>query len=393
MGKLRFAALAAWVLSLSCLLAGSARAASAGDSLLVIAGVDSGGEKVTENYWNGFAVAGPDGQDYVLGSYYCYQDGASVSAAEFYAFNDAASAIATAEAADENGLFCLLRVEDGDGLSPIPMAEAAALAQGEAVTVVGLDWSGDFDMVAELVHSYDTTVTGSRESGGFALFSLADAAPNTGWESAMVLSDDGAVGMLLATDGMNEFFPMDYVLAYLGYETSGGTSGGEGSAPDPSGVTSGSAGGAAQIIFGIAIVLVAAALVFGIVSYRKKKAFFARELVEPLSAQVSAAPLSLSCTGGELAGMCVPLRSQVAIGRASACQLVYSAGAQGVSATHCIVRQSGDRAELTDLGSTCGTFVSGQRIAPNAPVSLAVGDSFYLGAPENSFTVIRQSAM
>jgi hypothetical protein len=403
MRKRALAVLAVCLLLFAALPAARAHADSAQEGLLVVVGVDSAGEKVTENYWNGFAVEGPDGQLYVMTGYYCYQDGVNVSAADYYAFNDKASALCTPEAADEDGLFCLLRAENSDGLTPIPMAEAATLSSGDAVTVLGFDWSKKFNTVADLLGSYETTVSGAQETGGYTVFTLADAAPSGDWESAVVLSSRGAVGMLLATEDMKQFFPMDYVLAYLGYETGGDTSGGSGGSDGsgsssgegsvPSGGAAAGGGSAPQIIFGIAIVLVAAALVFGITSYRKRRAFSARELVEPLATPETAPRLALRCTGGEFAGMCVPLEGQVAIGRAPSCQLVYSAGAQGVSATHCVLRPLGVGAELTDLGSSCGTFVNGARVAPNTPVSLREGDSFTLGAPENSFLLTRQGAM
>ena len=150
-------------------------------------------------------------------------------------------------------------------------------------------------------------------------------------------------------------------------------------------------GNSSSIIFGVAIAVVAALLIFGIRSYHRKKAFSEQELISPLTEPDKAQPLYMRCTGGEFAGMQIPLTSQVAIGRAGACQLVYASHAEGISATHCIVRMRGDRAELTDMASTCGTFVHGERIAPNAPVTLAPGDSFYIGKPENNFVITRQN--
>ena len=80
-------------------------------------------------------------------------------------------------------------------------------------------------------------------------------------------------------------------------------------------------------------------------------------------------------------------KAPVTIGRnATNCVIVFSEGSTGISGIHCSV--SFDSASgvftLTDLGSTYGTFlINGQKLAPNTPVFLKPGDSFFLGDKAN----------
>jgi pSer/pThr/pTyr-binding forkhead associated (FHA) protein len=52
------------------------------------------------------------------------------------------------------------------------------------------------------------------------------------------------------------------------------------------------------------------------------------------------------------------------------------------------VALSGGQVTLTDLGSSYGTFLAGgQKLAPNQPVTLRVGDRFYLGSEKEGFVI------
>jgi len=50
-----------------------------------------------------------------------------------------------------------------------------------------------------------------------------------------------------------------------------------------------------------------------------------------------------------------------------------------VSGTHAQIIAEDDVFRLTDLGSTNGTFLNGQRLNPNEPVVLQAGDEITLG--------------
>lgn len=78
---------------------------------------------------------------------------------------------------------------------------------------------------------------------------------------------------------------------------------------------------------------------------------------------------------GTAAGRVLLIESRkVTVGRSR--QADFTLGDDGVSRMHCGIASNGDTYELTDLGSTHGTFVNGARIER---VALAAGDRIQLG--------------
>ncbi len=92
---------------------------------------------------------------------------------------------------------------------------------------------------------------------------------------------------------------------------------------------------------------------------------------------------------GSFAGRRFSINGQVRIGRDPGCNdLVYPGGTPGISGQHCLVSLSGDQLTLTDLGSSYGTFLAGgKRLTPNQPVTLHIGERFYLGSETQSFVI------
>lgn len=92
---------------------------------------------------------------------------------------------------------------------------------------------------------------------------------------------------------------------------------------------------------------------------------------------------------GTFAGRRFAINGQVRIGRdPSANDLVYPDGSPGISGRHCVVTLAGGQVTLTDLGSSYGTFLAGGRkLTPNQPVTLRIGDRFYLGSEKESFII------
>lgn len=99
--------------------------------------------------------------------------------------------------------------------------------------------------------------------------------------------------------------------------------------------------------------------------------------------------LRLQGQSGAFAGRRFAINGQVRIGRDPAGNdLVYPNGAPGISGRHCLLTLSGGQVMLTDLGSSYGTFLAGgQRLAPNQPVTLRIGDRFWLGSEKESFII------
>ncbi len=87
-------------------------------------------------------------------------------------------------------------------------------------------------------------------------------------------------------------------------------------------------------------------------------------------------------------GVIVPVdKTMMLIGRSQECDIHFRKDAADVSRRHCRIEKQGNGLLLTDLGSTCGTFLRGERLTPNVPVLLRKGDTFTLGKANHSFTV------
>lgn len=100
------------------------------------------------------------------------------------------------------------------------------------------------------------------------------------------------------------------------------------------------------------------------------------------------------CVEGALQGQVYPLQVEsVLFGRDATCVVKFPPSAPGISAKHCQVDRQGEKVTITDLDSTYGTFVAdGRRLEPRQPVSLGVGDRFWLGSPDNRFELVVYSS-
>lgn len=146
------------------------------------------------------------------------------------------------------------------------------------------------------------------------------------------------------------------------------------------------------VIIGIAAAAIAVVVVVIIVLVKRKKP-------APVPAGAPAAPVMnpapagtevrIQGQSGTFAGRRFSINGQVRIGRDPAANdLVYPAGAPGISGRHCVVTLSGGQVMVTDLGSSYGTFLAGGRkLAPNQPMPLHIGDRFYLGTEKESFVI------
>lgn len=93
---------------------------------------------------------------------------------------------------------------------------------------------------------------------------------------------------------------------------------------------------------------------------------------------------------GDYAGKSIPLsRDPITIGRSRDCNLVMRNYVKGISKTHCAIRFSSGRGayQITDMGSTYGTYLNGRKIAPNTPQPLKRNDVIYLGSKRVGFRV------
>lgn len=97
----------------------------------------------------------------------------------------------------------------------------------------------------------------------------------------------------------------------------------------------------------------------------------------------------IQAQSGAFAGRRFAIINQVRIGRdPNRNDIVYPADTKGISGVHCVVGISNGQVTLMDLGSTYGTYLAqGQRLAANQPVTLRIGDTFYLATKDETFVV------
>ena len=79
-----------------------------------------------------------------------------------------------------------------------------------------------------------------------------------------------------------------------------------------------------------------------------------------------------------------PLDMPIVMGReAGRCNIVFATDTKGVSKVHCEIKSENGRVYLTDLGSTYGTLVNGEKqLRANETVELQMGDRFRIGKNE-----------
>ena len=96
---------------------------------------------------------------------------------------------------------------------------------------------------------------------------------------------------------------------------------------------------------------------------------------------------------GHFAGRRFALTGALRLGRLpDKNDLVFPADTTGVSGVHCVVRLTSGGATLTDLGSSFGTFLNGQnKLPPQQPTALKLGDTFALGSQRQTFRLERKS--
>lgn len=148
----------------------------------------------------------------------------------------------------------------------------------------------------------------------------------------------------------------------------------------------------------IAALLIGGGVVMLTLSPDKKKAAAGTAAVQKAAGENGAAAsgrAAIKGVTGKYAGQSFGLlNGRLVIGRDPAlCNIIYEKDTPGISGHHCEVAYdaAADCFTLTDMGSTYGTFLgSGKRLAPQAPVRLYPGDTFYLCDAGNKFSVTKE---
>lgn len=287
---------------------------------------------------------------------------------------------------------------------PVPGRTALPLLTDESTLEVGnrvyaLGYPGSSDQTEVGVYG-ERTVAGVEDvtitSGVVSRFTASatygntriiqhDATINHGNSGGPLINEDGAVvgintyglGQNVSTGDVNSYYTVriQYVMDKL----------------DELGIsydTYSRSGGGLPIIAVAAVAVIAVVVVVAVVLLKKKKPA-PQPAAAPVSGPAPAQDLRIQGESGAFAGRRFAINGQVRIGRdPGGNDLVYPDGTPGISGRHCVVTLRGGQVTLTDLGSSYGTFLAGgQKLAPNQPVTLRMGDRFYLGSEKETFVI------
>lgn len=162
-----------------------------------------------------------------------------------------------------------------------------------------------------------------------------------------------------------------------GTDSSGGTGGGT--------TTGGSNSDGGIPLIAIVAVVGAGAGVFFYLRKKKEKDNAGSGASSPSDGTAN----SLVGVGGEHAGLVIPINEPIVFGRdKNRCNMMFPSTAQGISSLHCQVSKINGKIEVTDLGSTYGTFLdNGTKLTPHVPQQLMPGQGFYLADRKYSYRI------
>lgn len=96
---------------------------------------------------------------------------------------------------------------------------------------------------------------------------------------------------------------------------------------------------------------------------------------------------SLVGEAGAFAGKRIHLKGKILVGRDNPKAQLSFPGTKGVSAKHCMIAFDGQKVTVTDLGSSFGTFIDGQKLPVNQPVTLHRGQKLQIGNGNEVFSL------
>lgn len=367
---------------------------------------DTNGESELYAHGTGFFV-GKDGEDpqylitncHVVGDYLSFGEGAYVNGTvrmglRVYYGKDEYEEAYVVDSDSTKDIAIVKLEKPTNKRKPIKLRTIDDSAQGDKIFCVG--YPGDSDNISlEAVSKWgkeDVTVTTGIISRLLTLSSNAgekaiqtDAEINHGNSGGPMVDTDGNVigintWFITGTEGeRNIYYAINIEEAItmlvknnISYQTSDG----------------GGVGSTVGLIVGIVIAV--AAVAAGIVFCIKKNGKGTNAAAKGTDTAKKGIIRSMSVQHG---GKTYPVgKAPVMIGRdAASCSVVYKEGTPGVSGRHCTVSFDSSVGEfiLTDLKSSFGTFLgkNGQKIAPNTPVNLKPGETFYVGDKSNVISV------
>lgn len=118
-------------------------------------------------------------------------------------------------------------------------------------------------------------------------------------------------------------------------------------------------------------------------AYNSGRVTLAVNRQETFRENAGSASVFLEGISGTVTGRVFPIQEGqvLTVGRLEGCDLCLP-GQGNVSGRHCRIAMQAGQLTVTDLGSTNGTYVGGQRLAANVPVALHSGSTVYLGGQD-----------
>lgn len=233
-------------------------------------------------------------------------------------------------------------------------------------------------------YEYKGCINYCAETNGYVgvFAKVADGSPMYG---APIFNNE-TLSVVGVTYNEQQFVTMDAVYEglnagqILGSGNGTGSSGGNGSGTTTGGSNS---GGGIPVIAIVAVIGAGAGSFF----YLRKKKGKDNDGSETI--QSDSTVNSLVGVGGEHAGMVIPINEPIVFGRdKNRCNMMFPSSAQGISSLHCQVSKINEKIEVTDLGSTYGTFLdNGTKLTPHVPQQLMPGQGFYLADRKYSYRI------
>lgn len=284
----------------------------------------------------------------------------------------------------------LYYTDDNRGYSIFALSNNTLIDEGfsaESISVISSDTALlqiTFDSNA---YEYKGCINYCSETNGYVgvFDNVAEGSPMYG---APIFNNE-TFAVIGVTYNEQQFVTMDAVYEGLNAEQTSGN----GSGTDSSDVKGGNGGGisigennSGEGIPLIAIVAVIGAGVGVFFYLRKKKE---KDNTGKGTEQANNTVNTLIGVGGEHAGLVIPIDEPIVFGRdKNRCNMMFPSTAQGISSLHCQISKINGKIEVTDLGSTYGTFLdNGTKLTPHVPHQLMPGQGFYLADRKYSYRI------
>ena len=284
-------------------------------------------------------------------------------------------------------LAILRAAEPFEGHITLPLAKSVS-EKDVAATVYALGFPGATDLTAQdtwssnlLADTSDITITrgvvsryGAMKTYGNCKYLSHDAVINPGNSGGPLVNEKGEVmgintfSLQNRTDASASFYAVSSEYVAKVCEDMG--------IPFRYGST-----GVSWVVYVLAAALVAVIVVIVVLIIKRRRR-------DP-NPEPEDKTLRVEGVFGCYAGKRYKVTGSVTIGCGGQNSLAMPEGTAGVSHRHCMLTAGADgEVQLTDLGSTYGTFVgSGQRLNANSPMTLHRGDTFWLGSKEQMFRI------